>query len=123
MSHNIWSVFSYELRRNFRRRGFLFTTFGIPLIGFLIITGIQIFSGSSANEAAKLEFDLGGIKAAGYVDLSGEFPQPGQYVEGVMTRYDTREAAQAALDAGEIEVYYVIAGDYLETGDVMLVVP
>ena len=36
MSRHIAHVFLYEFRRNFRRRGYLFTTFGIPLIAFIV---------------------------------------------------------------------------------------
>ncbi|MFW5696879.1 MAG: hypothetical protein ACOCXR_03750, partial [Phototrophicaceae bacterium] len=43
-------VFAYEFLRTFRRKGFLFTTFGLPLIGIAIFLGIQFFTGSSADE-------------------------------------------------------------------------
>jgi len=54
MSHNIWRVFRYELKRNLRRKGFLFTTFGIPLISFALFFGYQFIS----------QLDLGGDTAA-----------------------------------------------------------
>ena len=122
MKH-MWSVFNYEIRRNFMRKGFLFATFGLPLVGFMIMMGIQAFAGSPEDQLAELDFDYKGIEAAGYVDLSGEFPEPGEFAADVLTLYVDEEAAQAALEAGEIEVFYIIAEDYLETGEVLLVAP
>lgn len=132
MSQNIWRVFKYELRRNIRRKGFLFATFGIPLIGFVILFGSRVISQANANNqtdadngGAMVETqgpEFRGIEQAGYVDLSGQFAAPGG-MRRILTRYDDEASAQAAMNADEIDVYYVIAADYLETGDVKLVVP
>jgi ABC-2 type transport system permease protein len=124
MNGHIRSVFFFELIRNLRRKGFLFATFGIPVVGFVILMGIQTFVGNSTeDDIAELEFDINGITSAGYVDYSGMFPKPGQFAEDYLTKYGTEEEAQAALDSGDIESYYVIAQDYKETGDVLLVTP
>ena len=124
MIAHLWIVFRRELSRNARRKGYLFATFGIPVVAFFIVTGIRMLSQSSTEEAtAELEFNIKGITSAGYVDLSGLFPEPGPYAEEVMTPFADEAAAQAALEAGEIEVYYIIAADYAETGKVTIVVP
>lgn len=135
MSRHAWQVFTYELKRNIRRKGFLFTTFGIPLIVFAILIGYRAIS--QANAANKPPTESGtdngtavesegpqfdGIKRAGYVDLSGEFSNPGDMGK-MLERYDDERAADAAMVAGEIDAYYVIAADYLDTGDVALMVP
>jgi ABC-2 type transport system permease protein len=132
MNQHVWKVFNYELRRNIRRKGFLFATFGIPLIGFVILLGSRVISqatassetdannGGAAVETQGPQFD--GIQQAGYVDLSGQFNDPGD-LDRLLTAYDDEASAQAAMNAGEIDVYYVIAADYLESGDVKLVVP
>jgi ABC-2 type transport system permease protein len=132
MSRHIWKVFKYELRRNIRRKGFLFTTFGIPLVGFIILFGYRVISQANAssqpdanNGDAVVETqgpEFRGIEQAGYVDMSGQFTDPGS-MDRILTRYDDESSAQAAMTAGEIDVYYVIAADYLETGDVKLVLP
>src|SRR5690606_26235182 len=41
----------------------------------------------------------------------------------IFTRYPDEDAARAALEAEEIQVYYVIEADYLETGKVRVVMP
>jgi ABC-2 type transport system permease protein len=124
MSGHIWSVFRYELKRNLLRKGFLISTFGIPLLGFIVFFGYQLFfsPGSPEEQMAELEFSLRGIETAGYVDYSGEFPQP-QALAGMMIAYEDEAGAQAALDAGEIDVYYIIAEEYMETGSVRLIAP
>lgn len=133
MTRHILQVFFYELKRNFRRRGFLFITFGIPLIAFILLMGYRAISEANArnqaenppSEGAVQEQegpDFEGVDHAGYVDLSGMFTDPGENAD-FLTPYPDETAAKAALDAGEIDVYYVIAADYLETGDVTLVMP
>jgi ABC-2 type transport system permease protein len=130
MTGHLWKVFLYELQRNIRRKGFLFTTFGIPLIGFVLFFGYQAITEANnrntnpAEEAAKLaqSDQFKQITKAGYVDESGLFPKPAEG-DRVFTRYDSEEAARAALDKGDIQVYYVIPPDYMQTGDVTLYMP
>ena len=116
-------VFWYELSRSIRRKGFLFSTFGIPVIAFVILFGIQAISsldlGGGGEEEAQ-EFE--GLNSAGYVDQAGMFSDVDD-VPRVFTYYESVEAAQQALDAGDIQLYYVIEPDYMETGEVSLYVP
>ncbi len=126
MNH-LSQVFFYELKRNLRRRGFLFMTFGLPLLVFILLLGYQVISRASEAEtpdAAEQDnpFEFESIDHAGYVDYSALFDDPGD-LSDVMVRYDDEAAARAALDSGEIDVYYVIAPDYVESGDVTLVLP
>jgi ABC-2 type transport system permease protein len=131
MNNHIWQVFRFELGRNIRRKGFLFASVGIPLLAFILIFGYQAITSLTSSpqaapdveEQARLEEIFEGIRKAGYVDLSGLFPQPGDDLAAMLVPYPDEAAARAALDAGEIDVYYIIAADYLETGDVSLVMP
>lgn len=120
MTRHIWSVFSYEFRRNIRRKGFLFSAFGIPVIAFLIFGAVQVIATRENEAAAKrfVEEEQNDKNVLGYVDLSGQFTEPGRLVP-----FDTETAAQAAMETDEIDGYYVIAADYFETGDILLVVP
>jgi ABC-2 type transport system permease protein len=129
MNNHIWQVFTYELKRNLRRKGFLFATFGIPFIGYLIFFGFQFFSQQNADpepEETSLQEQLNElfreVDQAGYVDMTNTFADPGE-LGSHLTRYEDEAAAQAALQAGEIETYYVIAADYVETGEVTQVLP
>jgi ABC-2 type transport system permease protein len=130
MNGHLWQVFLYELQRNIRRRGFLFTTFGVPLIGFLLFFGYQAITEANnrnrnpTEDAAKLaqSDQFRQITRAGYIDESGLFPTPGEG-DQIFTRYDSEAEARAALDKGEIQVYYIIPADYMQTGDVTLYMP
>ncbi len=137
MFRHIAHVFLYEFRRNFRRRGYLFTTFGIPLIAFAVYFGYQAINTINARNAASSPIAavggasqalastaevFKGISRAGYVDLTGQFPDPGD-LKSKLTLYDDETSARAALTAGKIDLYYVIPTDYLKTGDVTLVMP
>src|SRR5690606_444410 len=122
----------YELRRNLRRKGYLFTTFGIPLLAVVLLLGYQFITSrtgeADAGDAPPPEqtllqqFDFENVGRAGYVDLSGMFDDPGRLAP-LLTPYPDEAAARAALDAGEIPMYYRIAPDFLDTGDVTIVQP
>jgi ABC-2 type transport system permease protein len=128
MNGYLWKVFSYELRRNARRKGFLFTTFGVPLIAFVLFFGYRAITDLNARRAAENpptqeeENPFERIGKAGYVDQTGLFGDPGE-LGSVLTLYADEAAAEEALNARTIDLYYLIPTDYLETGDVVLVQP
>jgi ABC-2 type transport system permease protein len=122
MTPRLLRIFSYELRRNFRRKGYLFGTFGVPIIGFILAIGFQVLGGAPQTTQIgpammNMPVGLDGIQHAGYVDQAGIIAETGE-LAGVFTAYPHETAARGALDAGEIEVYYLIPADYLETGEV-----
>ncbi len=126
MNH-VLKVFQYELRRNLARKGFLFTAFGIPVIAFVLFFGINSFAANANRNATEeiiqdIQFDRGGIKEVGYIDESGLFTQPGELATDI-TAYPDEDAAKAAMEVGEIDAYYVIPADYIETGNVLVVLP
>ncbi len=125
MGRHIVQVYLYEVWRNLRRRGFLLTTFGLPILLFVLSTGYNLIqartsttnvSGLPINMPA---FDFDAIKKAGLVDLSGHFAQIPDKLQANIVKYPTEEAATAALTAKEIDVFYIVQADYLETGAVV----
>jgi ABC-2 type transport system permease protein len=130
MSRNTLLVLLYELRRGLRRRGYLFATFGIPLLalaGLLIIPRIVGSAAQSAVEEAAQSgeldtFDPNQAQHYGYVDQSGVFAAA-ESIGDWLLRFDDEAAARAALDTGEIDAYYLIPPDYLEDGTVTSVMP
>lgn len=118
MQH-IWQVFKYEIWRNVRRRGYLFTTFGLPVLVMAVSFGVQWFGqqiseGQTPADLAGLQFDFGAINRAGYVDQSGLFADvtPDDELEP----FSDIDSARAALEAGEIDTVYVIDPNYAENG-------
>lgn len=127
MTRKLPMIFLYELRRNFLRKGYLFTTFGIPLLLFVIMFGYNALN--SQQEPASMEetmsqiFDFQAIRRAGFVDQAQIIPEVPTGMQGRMQQYPDAASALAALLAREIDVYYVIAEDYLETGDIEVHMP
>ncbi len=132
MTGHTLQVFLYELRRNWRRRGYLFMTFGIPLLAAVLIFGYQFIQNlNQSDEDAPSEqrsdggagnFGMDTLSGAGYVDLTGRFANPGSLGD-LLHAYPDEAAARAALEAGDIQVYYLIPADYMETGEVTIVQP
>ena len=124
---NLLKIFAYELKRNIRRMGYLFGTFGVPIIGFVLVFVITNFSGGSMNTMDTIatvieELTIEGSGTVGIVDLSGMMTIPDDLAEQ-MTLYPDADTAKAALLGGEVETVYIFAEDYLETGEVTQVLP
>lgn len=123
----MFRVFLFELRRNITRKGYLFMTFGVPLIAAVLLFGYNAIQQANADAGdgddtpAPLEF--GALEQAGFVDHSGLIDVVPDELTGFFTPYETEEAARAALDSDEIDAYYVIPEDYVDEGIVQMVVP
>lgn len=120
----LWIVFRYEFVRQLGRRAYLIMTIGLPAIGLLLFAGYQVFNTPSTNEAKGSSgiANFSDYDPIGYVDPTDFLTAPqGPPFVGKIIRYPDEEAAQTALTDGVISVYYVLADDYLVTGDVELV--
>lgn len=126
MMNNIWTIFLYELWRGVRRKGYLFATFGIPALMFVLMFGynaIQSLQEPTPAEDILSPFDFEGIQQAGYVDASGLFAEVPEALQEMLIPYPDEAAARAAMQSGEVDVFYIISPDYLESGDVTLHLP
>ena len=112
-----WTIIVYEYSRNVFRRRFLLGLLSIPLM----LAGMAVLFFLFVN----LEIDS---RPVGYVDYSGLLadpitpprPQaPDRPIEFIA--YRGEEEAQAALQVEEIQAYYVLDEDYLETAHAKLV--
>jgi ABC-2 type transport system permease protein len=127
--NRMWDVFRFELGRGLRRKGYLITTFGIPLIGIVLVLVIRFagtlpaFNSTQMITQAMEQVNEGiGIQAAGLVDETGRFG-PHILPSDNLTLYLSRDAAAEAMEAGDIQGFYVIPADYMDTGMVTLVLP
>lgn len=118
-----WQVFRFDLLRQGRRRAYLFTTFGIPLIAVALLLGYQAIQDYNARRAAEAPVEEGAdedeadVMLVGYVDESGLFPSPGMF-GATLHLYNSEDEALAALENGDVSTVFVISPDYLETGAV-----
>jgi ABC-2 type transport system permease protein len=104
-------VARFEFIRHIKRRGFIFAVLGLPGIFALIIGGALLFFG--ANDEIPV----------GVIDQSGLLLNPTNYTspaENDLTiiPYDNETAARQALDEETIQAIFVVAPDYLDTGQV-----
>jgi ABC-2 type transport system permease protein len=120
---NIVRVLIYEINRTIRRKGFLFATFGLPLLLFAFTFVWRAFTPTPeqmVQEITTLTASFDGLERVGLVDLSGEFA--GVDVES-LTSYPDEAAALAALERDEIDAVYVLPADYAETGLAREIIP
>lgn len=125
--NKLWQVYSYELKRNIQRKGYLFATIGIPLIALAILVGWDVYQNMSQDDSNDINplaaLSLERLENAGYVDYSGVFATVPERLAVVLTQYPDETTALAALESGEIEGYLVIPEDYLETGKIVFHLP
>jgi len=113
----IWIIARYEYGRHIRRRSFLFTSIGLPLL-LAALLGATVL----------LLIQTSGEERIGVVDLTGRFaqldvptadPRPGR----PFVPFPSEESARQALSDGAIDAYVVIPPDYMANGMVRAVSP
>ena len=124
---NIWTILRFELKRNLKRRAYLLVTFGLPALVLVGVLGFNVYQEvrpEPEEDPIEDELDLEGIEFAGYVDESGIFGSdvPESLAESLQ-HFETEAAARAALEAGDIDVFYRVPSDYLDEGEIFLHMP
>lgn len=116
--NKLWLIIFYEYRSNVLTKGFLFGILSMPLLVALIVILGMVFGG--------LETDK---KPLGYIDREGfladPVPAPPRAGDSSpdfvsLIAFDSEESARKALEEGDIQAYYVLESDYLETQHVEL---
>jgi ABC-2 type transport system permease protein len=112
----LWLVALYEYKRNVFKRSFILALLSVPLMIGLNV-GIGLFLESRGTNNAPV----------GYVDhaglLASPVPAPVAGSKGAVEfiPFQTEDDARAALQAKDIQAYYVVAADYFRTRRVELV--
>ncbi len=112
-----WRVALYEYSRIVFQRRFLFALLSVPaLVGMMVLLGFLLVAIESRSEPL------------GYVDHSGLLanpvpgPTPGPPAKPVrLLPFASEDEARQALNAGEIQAYYVLPADYRSTRKASLV--
>ena len=105
---NFWLLARTEYWKMVKRRGFLIGTAGIPLL-LMLIMGVSIMVAVGNNTDLPI----------GYIDQSGilvEGLNPAETTEESFTSFaafSDEATAQTALEAGNIQAYFVVPADYL----------
>ncbi|TAK13891.1 MAG: ABC transporter permease [Anaerolineae bacterium] len=117
-------VMRHEIVTIFTRRSFLFTTFGIPLIGFLLFLGFTRVNESNPEAISNLVARPTVTLPEGFVDEAGLIDTiPSDIPAGQLLEFPNEAEARAALLAGDITAYTVIPPDFITRGEVRLVSP
>lgn len=120
------TVLKTEFINTVTRKSFLITLVLVPLLPALILGGISLFGGNDTGA----ETDSSGgypsgsetLIAEGYVDEAGIITQLPEWIEPEsLIAYESETQARAALLAGDLVGFYVIAPDFLETGAVRFI--
>jgi ABC-2 type transport system permease protein len=109
----ILRVMYFEYVRHVFRKRFLLSLFSLPLFIGVMALVVLLLVRSEIN-----------FKPIGYVDLAGVLPNSaGDYQGGLvdLLQFETQDQADLALRAGQIQAYYVLDSDYLESRQAKLV--
>jgi ABC-2 type transport system permease protein len=113
----IWFVLKFEYARHVFRKRFLIGLFSLPLLIGIMALVVFVMVRPYFN-----------FKPVGYVDESGLLKDPESLAGGEfqnsqveLISFDDEGKAQDALNAGQIQAYYVLQADYLETRGTKLV--
>jgi len=111
----LWRIARHEYRRNVFRRSFILALLSVPLMLVLNVGVGLIMASREVNNAP-----------VGYVDHSGLLAEPipapvtGSTNPIALFPFESEAAARTALEAGEIQAYFVVAAHYYSTRDVDL---
>lgn len=113
---NLWLVARHEYLKIVKKKSFLLGTLGLPvLIVAVMAVSVLVAVGQRGGQP------LGYVDHAGILDEGVEISRrDGDKPPVAMVAFDDEGAARAALDAGDIQAYYVLPEDYVRTGNVQL---
>jgi ABC-2 type transport system permease protein len=114
--HKLGLIVQHEYGRHVLKRSFLLATLSVPLVMVIAIAVSTVFRALGRESAV----------VVGYVDHAGFLGDPAALDEMAQSTtswlaYQTKDTAQAALEAGQIAAYYVLPADYVETRQVEVV--
>ncbi|MGV8049169.1 MAG: ABC transporter permease [Anaerolineaceae bacterium] len=117
-----WSVFKYELVNTVTRRSFILTLILVPLVPAVIfgVLGLLNESQTQSLEQALVQ-ETANPLPIGVVDQSGlirDFPD--WIANGKLTPVSGEAVARQKVQDGQLEGFYLIPSDYLESGQITL---
>ncbi|MEJ2600441.1 MAG: ABC transporter permease [Anaerolineales bacterium] len=122
---NVYLVIKHEIITTLQKRSFWIMAFLFPLVIVGINVGAQLFvnrpEGNSLVPAPSTE-NAGRPMGIGYVDRAGLIEEiPADLPQGLLQAFPNEEAARAAVEDGQVDEYVIIAGDYLQSGNLVVV--
>jgi ABC-2 type transport system permease protein len=102
-------ILGRELKGTLKRKGFLITTFALPVIVLIAMLIFRLVSG--AGQSAETE-----TTRIGYIDQTGIFTQYTQQDKIELVSYPAVEPATADMVSGKLKEYFIIPDNYVATG-------
>ena len=114
----LWHVAWHEYRRHvFNRRFVLVGLLSVPLVILVMVGLVFLIISLDINTTPLGYVDYSGLLAD---PVSAPAPEPPDRPVPILP-FETEAAARSALDAGQIQAYYVLPADYLSTGRLSVV--
>jgi ABC-2 type transport system permease protein len=105
-----WLVARHEYHKLVGKRSFLVSTLGFPVF-MMVVIGISILTAINSGSTAP----LGYVDQAGILNSQIKPTLEGRAGQIDFIAYPDQEAALESLQQGQIQAYFVLAEDYLET--------
>lgn len=110
-----WLVAKHEYLKMTRKRSFWLGTLGVPLLIVVVLAASIAVAVGGGDDRPLGYVDHAGVLAAGIYPDVGE---GNEFIE--MRAFPDEAAARAALEAGEIQAFYVVPADYFQSPEVTL---
>jgi ABC-2 type transport system permease protein len=121
---NIWLILKTEFINTITRRSFLLILILVPLVPALILGGVSLFGGDNTGEDVENIFQPSQQEktSEGYVDQADIIHSLPEWIgQDRLIPYDGEDDARSAVVNGDINGYYLIPSDYIQSGDVRYV--
>lgn len=122
---NLGKIFKFEFFNLVRRRSFLLTVILVPLIPALLFFLLGLLNDDQTQSIAQIfTSEVANPLPIGVVDNSGIITDyPDWLTNGVLVEVKDEETARQQTEANQLEGFFVIAPDYLESGKVTYIKP
>jgi ABC-2 type transport system permease protein len=115
MTSNVWRIAREEFRRNVFRKSFILVLLSLPLM-----IGLNIGVVSLMNYLEKDTRPIGYVDRAGIMSVDVLPPDVADDPIQLLP-FTTEDSAQDALMAEEIQAFYVLSSEYLQTREIKLI--
>lgn len=125
---NVALVIKHEIISTVTKPSFWVTTLLLPALIMAFTFGAQFLNMRVLEDETDLPVAAPGEEAAtpaiGYVDYAGLITElPEEYATLQLQPFPAEAAAQAALEAGDLQRYYIVPSDFMDTGELVVVEP
>lgn len=111
-----------EVLTSLRRKTFVFFAFGLPILLGIVSLGIMLVNRGDDPDQEDFGSGLPAEDIVGYVDPAGLIQAlPANVPEERLRSFQDATSARQALDAEEIEGYFLIPKDYVATGELQYI--